>query len=89
MKQLKMLTETTTNKFGVKADFEFSRKNHDVLIIAYNKGYGLIPCALCLPHHVYTKTLNEFVAKYPDIKSFTIIPANSKDYIDIAEVITV
>ena len=85
--KIEMLVNTTTNIFGEKANLDLSLEKFNIVIIAYNKGYGLIPCYLCLSHQVYTKTLNKLLEKNPGIESFTIIPANSKIYIDIAEVI--
>jgi len=84
--KIEMLVNTTTNTFGEKANLDLSLERFNIVIIAYNKGYGLIPFALCLPHQVYTKTLNKLLEENPGIKSFTIIPASSEDYIELAKV---
>ena len=65
-------------------DFDYP-KNTTVVILCCNKGYGLEPIKLCLPHQIYAKDLRHYRKEDPSIRSFTLIPANSKDYINIEE----
>lgn len=58
----------------------------DVVILCRQSSLGgLIPARLLLPGQIYTSVLEEIRTEYPDTKSFTVIPARSKDYREVGE----
>ena len=59
---------------------------HNVVILMRNSGYGLTPFRLMSFHQINMATLEDELEKHGDIRSFTVVPANSDNYIDIAKV---
>lgn len=56
-----------------------------VVVLCCNKGYGLEPIKVLLPHQIYKEDLQKYKKESPDIESFTILPVNHKEYIEIKE----
>lgn len=80
----KYLVALNDTGFGMLADLDVP-ENCSVVILAYNKGGGLVPVSLCLPHQVYTRKVDELRKEYGNNYHFEVvaIPANSKDYITV------
>lgn len=67
--------------FGIMFDIHHMPKDADIIIVCYNKGC-LKPLRLMLPHQLYFKEFQKIVEDY-DPTQITIVPVNSKDYIDL------
>jgi hypothetical protein len=84
MSDLKRLIKTTivySNPFGDYCKLEIPA-NCNVVVLAVNNGYGLIPVKLLLPHQVYVKVIEDLVKEH-NAKEIVAIPANSENYISI------
>ena len=55
----------------------------DVIIVCKIAEHGLIPFRILLPAQLYQKDITQLLKKETDIKQITIIPARSKDYVDL------
>ncbi len=71
--------KTSKSHFGDFYNFEMP-KECDVVILAINRGFGLEPRQLLLPHQVYKEKIEKL--NY----GVVLIPASSKNYIILKEI---
>ena len=84
MEQLKQKIKTEivyANPFGDQCVLKIPN-DCDVVILAYNNGYGLKPISLCLPHQVYVEKIEQLIKEHQAHEIFAI-PFNSDNYISI------
>lgn len=71
----------------------YSLKNHenfdkdcDIIVVMKNRGYGLVPFNLCLPHQLSIANLENELENDREIEEFVVISINSSKYIKVAKV---
>lgn len=70
-----------SNPFGDMCVLEIPQ-DCDMIVLAVNKGFGLKPVSVKLPHQVYVKELEKMIKEY-DAHEVVAIPYNHADYISI------
>ena len=70
-----------SNPFGDYCELTIP-EDCDVVILAVNKGFGLEPVGLFLPHQIYVRKLQDLLVIH-NAKEIVAIPASSKNYIEI------
>lgn len=61
-------------------------EDYNIVILMSNEGYGLKPFRLLLKHQISIDMLKQELEKNKNTREFTIVPAKSEHYIDIAKV---
>ncbi len=56
----------------------------NVFILCINKGQGLIPIRLMLPHQVTAEAVEQIITDNPGTQTVIIIPAHNSNYKDVA-----
>lgn len=80
MSELKAGLKNT--QFGEQVDLPIP-SDTNVVIVCINRGYGLIPMKVSLPHQLYWQEITDWIQEYPNIKEVTAIPAKSSEYITV------
>ena len=76
------LTKSAFDTHGGGVNFQVP-KDCNVVILMGNKGSGLRPYQLLLPHQIYVSDLREKFEK-EGFEVIVLVPVNSKDYMDVA-----
>lgn len=70
-----------SNPFGDYCELDIP-EDCDLVILAVNKGFGLEPVGISLPHQIYVSKLRELQVKH-NAREIIAIPASSETYISI------
>ena len=67
--------------FGLMLDYDVP-EGCDMVVLCVDL-HQHVPLTVLLPHQVYRERLQELVAKYPEARSFTIIPCRSGEKLTV------